>query len=65
LFQAMCEEYAPGTEYATEDGVFWKKYVGMRYASGIPLPMHKRVIGKLIYKIGKYLSPKMIITYKK
>lgn len=65
LFQAMCKEYAPGTEYSTQDGVFWKKYVGMRYAPGIPLPIHKRVLGRLIYQIGKYLSPKMIVTYKK
>lgn len=65
LFQAMCEEYAPGTEYSTQDGVFWKKYVGMRYAPGIPLPIHKRAIGRIIYQIGKYLSPKMIVTYKK
>lgn len=61
----MCEEYAPGTEYATKDGVFWKQYVGMRYAPGIPLPIYKRVLGKLIYQIGKYLSQKMIVTYKK
>lgn len=65
LFQAMCEEYAPGTEYSTQDGVFWKKYVGMRYAPGIPLPIYKRAIGRIIYQIGKYILPKMIVTYKK
>lgn len=65
LFQAMCKEYAPATEYETQDGVFWKQYLGMRYAPGIPLPIHKKVIGRLIFQIGKYLSPKMIVTYKK
>jgi len=65
LFQAMCEEYAPGTKYETQDGVFWKQYVGMRYAPGVPLPIHKKMFGKLIFQIGKYLSPKMIVTYKK
>ncbi|GLC30163.1 flavodoxin family protein [Clostridium omnivorum] len=65
LFQAMCKEYTPGSEYSTQDGVFWKKYVGMRYAPGIPLPIYKMAIGRIIFQIGKYLSPKMIVTYKK
>ncbi|WP_291700786.1 hypothetical protein [Clostridium sp.] len=51
LFQGMCEEYAPGTEYETQDGVFRKQYVGMRYASGIPMPIYKKVFGNLVYRI--------------
>jgi len=51
----MCEEYGFGTEYETQDGVFLKQYVGMSYAPGILLPIHKKVLGKLIYRIGKYL----------
>lgn len=65
IFQAMHEEYAPGTEYETQDGIFWKKYSGMRYAPGVPLPIHKKIFGNLVFRIGKYLSPKMIVTYKK
>lgn len=65
LFQAMCKECAPGTEYPTQDSIFWKTYVGMRYAPEIPLPIYKRVIGRIIYQIGKYLAPRMIVTYKK
>lgn len=65
LFQAMCKTYAPGTEYETRDGIFWEQYAGMSYAPGIPLPIYKKIIGKLIYQVGKYLSPKMVVTYKK
>lgn len=59
LFQAMCKDYAPETEYPTQDGVIWKKYIGMRYAPEIPLPIYKRAIGRIIYQIGKYLSPRI------
>lgn len=65
LFQTMCDEYAPGTEYETQDGVFWKQYAGMKYAPGIPLPIHKKVLGKLICQVGKHLLPRMLVTYKK
>lgn len=65
LFQAMSEDYAPGTEYETLDGVFWEQYLGMRYAPGIPLPIHKKIFGRFVFQVGKYLSPKMIVTYKK
>lgn len=31
LFQAMSEDYAPGTEYETLDGVFWKPKMIVTY----------------------------------
>lgn len=40
----MCKEYTPGTEYETQDGIFWNQYIGMRYAPGIPLPIHKKSV---------------------
>lgn len=65
LFQAMHEDYAPGTEYATQDGIFWKQYYGMRYAPGVPMPIHKRLFGQFVFEVGKFISPRMMVTYKK
>lgn len=65
LFQAMCVGNKGEADYPTEDNRFWPQYTGMRYAPGIPVPAHKRFFGWLIYFIGKKLSKKMIITYKK
>lgn len=65
LFEAMSDNYAPGKEYETRDGVFWQKYKGKRYADNVPLPLYKKIFGKFIYVIGKKLSSKIIVTYKK
>lgn len=65
LFQAMCVSAGDENEYPTEDHNFWPQYSGMQYAPGIPLPIHKRLLGKLIYFIGKRLANTMIITYRK
>ena len=65
LFQAMCTSSGDEPEFPTEDNNFWPQYVGMQYAPGVPLPLHKRLLGKLIYVIGKHLAKRMIITYKK
>ena len=65
LFQAMCIDNKGEKEYPTEDNNFWPKYKGMRYAPGIPMTPFKRVIGWLIYQIGKKLSQTMVITYRK
>ncbi len=65
LFQAMCEPGKQENEFPTEDHNFWPKYSGMQYAPGIPLPVHKRLLGKLIYFIGKHLAKRMVISYKK
>lgn len=65
LYRAMCHDYTSDKEYPSRDGVFWMEYQGMTYAKGIPMPIHKRVFANLVYLIGKKLSPKMIVTYKK
>ena len=61
----MCVGNKDEKEYPTEDNNFWPKCNGMRYAPGIPMTHFKRVIGWLIYQIGKKLSQKMVITYRK
>lgn len=65
LFQAMCSDNMSGDEYVTEDKAFWKRYHGMPYADGIPMPLHKKIVAKLIYRIGKILSSHILVTYKK
>jgi len=65
LYRAMCKDYAPGKEYSTQDGLFWNQYQGMVYAKGISVPLYKKIFGNFVYLIGKILSPKMLITYKK
>lgn len=65
LFQALCVGNKGEKEYPTEDNNFWRKYLGMRYAPGIPVTPAKKFVGWLIYLIGKKLSETMVITYKK
>lgn len=65
LFQALCVGNKSMEEYPTEDTIFWSKYQGMRYAPGIPLIPVKRIIGWLMYLVGKKLSKTMVVTYKK
>lgn len=61
----MCYDYTSDKEYPTQDGVFGEHYQGMAYAMGVPMPIHKRIFTNLVYFIGRRLSPKMIITYRK
>ena len=64
LFQAMCgEDKAP--QYPTRDNDFWKKYVGMRYAPGIPLTPVHRAAGKLFCFIGRRIGSSVAISYKR
>lgn len=65
LFQAMCVGNSGEKDYPTEDNHFWPKYLGMRYAPGIPVTPVKKFIGWLIYLVGKKLSKSMVVTYKK
>lgn len=65
LFQALCVGNKGEEKYPTEDNNFWPKYLGMRYAPGIPVTPGKKLIGWLIYRVGKILSKSMVITYKK
>lgn len=65
LFQALCVGNKGEKDYPTEDNNFWSKYLGMRYAPGIPMTPARKFIGWLIYLIGKKLSKTIVITYKK
>jgi multimeric flavodoxin WrbA len=67
LFRGMSQSYIKGSEFETEDGVFWtqedrKKYV---YDSNIKLPFYYVPIGKLFYLLGKLMGKRFMITYKK
>lgn len=65
LFQAMCVGNRGEKDYPTEDNRFWPQYLGMRYAPGVPMTPGKKIVGKLIYLVGKGLSGSMVITYRK
>lgn len=65
LFQAMCVGNKGEEDYPTADNNFWPKYMGMRYAPGIPMTPAKKFTGWLIYLAGKKLSKSMVITYEK
>lgn len=65
LFQALCVGNKGEKEYPTEDNRFWPQYFGRSYAPGIPMPIHKHVIGRFFYFLGKRLAKSIVITYKK
>ncbi|PJI09228.1 MULTISPECIES: flavodoxin family protein [Clostridium] len=67
LFRAMSFDYLKGSEYETQDGVFWQEEnrLNRAYAAGVPLPIFKRLFGNMFYFIGRKLSKHMIVTYKK
>ena len=69
LFRGMSLAYVPGTDYETEDGVYWtdKCRKDLVYASGIKVTFFKKPIGHLFYWIGKMAGrmKKMQVTYKK
>ena len=67
LFRGMCISYVKGTEFETQDGVYWtdecrKKGV---YDSSVFVPFYKKLFGQLFYLIGKLAGRKIMITYKK
>ena len=67
LFRGMGECYKPGTEYATEDGVYWteKSRMHRAYENKIPLHIYHKMIGSFFYFLGRIMGKKMIVTYKK
>jgi multimeric flavodoxin WrbA len=67
LFRGMGRYYAPGTEYESEDGIYWteKDRVARAYDKEIPLHLYQKVIGGVFCHIGKTVGKKMIVTYKK
>lgn len=67
LFRGMSQTYAPGTEYETQDGVYWTKmgFQKNTYATGIPIPIHKKLFGTMFFYLAKIMSKHIMVTYKK
>lgn len=67
LFRGMCQYYVPGSEYATEDGIYWtnESRVKRAYDQRIPLHIYQKVIGSFFYFLGRTMGKKIIVTYKK
>lgn len=67
LFRGMSLGYIKGTEYETEDGVFWTspERIHCAYDSSVRIPVIKKLFGSLFYGIGKIASKFAIVTYKK
>ncbi|MFT8316027.1 MAG: NAD(P)H-dependent oxidoreductase [Clostridium sp.] len=67
LFRGMSLGYAKGTEYETEDGVYWINPLRSKstYDPLITVPFYKKAFGSVFYVIGKTASKFVTITYKK
>lgn len=67
LFRGMCLAFVKGTEYETQDGVYWTDPVRAKktYEPSIPVPIYKKLFGSLFYFIGKAAGRFVTITYKK
>lgn len=67
LFRGMSRGYAQGTEYETEDGVYWtdKIRVNSTYDPSVKVPAFKRAFGSVFFSIGVLASKFVTITYKK
>lgn len=67
LFRGMSLGYIKGTEYETQDGIYWSSSLRSKstYDSLIKVPFYKKVFGEFFYIIGKLSSKFIIITYKK
>jgi len=67
LFRGMRMYHKPGTEYATEDGVYWTKKERMyrTYEKQVPLHIYHRMIGGLFYFLGKTMGKRITVTYRK
>ncbi|KOF56399.1 MULTISPECIES: flavodoxin family protein [Clostridium] len=67
LFRGMSFDYVKGSEYATQDGVFWQEGNRLKkaYDAAVPLSIFKRIFGNMFYLLGRIMSKHMIVTYKK
>lgn len=69
LFRGMSLAYVPGTEYETQDGVYWSDECRRKsvYAQGVKVPFYKKIVGYLFYEIGKITGKTkgMLVTYRK
>ncbi len=67
LFRGMALSYRKGTEYETQDGIYWTEECRRNgvYDSAVKIPFYKKPFGQLFYLIGKYAGEKMMVTYRK
>lgn len=69
LFRGISLAYIPGTDYETQDGVYWTEACRKKslYAPQIKVPFYKKPIGGMFYEIGKLAGKMkgMMVTYKK
>ncbi|HAW70902.1 MAG TPA: NADPH-dependent oxidoreductase [Firmicutes bacterium] len=69
IMRGMGQNYAPGSEYPTADGVFWTDAArkGYAYFPEVRLSLVKRAFGQMFYTIGKTLGGQksLLVTYKK
>ncbi len=67
LFRGMSLAYIKGTEFETEDGLYWTEESRSKsvYDSAVHVPIYKKPIGHLFYLIGKIVGRKLVVTYKK
>ncbi len=67
LFRGMSHWYAKGTEYETEDGVYWleSKRAKYTYELSIHVPFYKKLFGHIFYFLGKSVGKFVTVTYKK
>lgn len=67
LFRGISTGYAKGTEYETEDGVYWtdKVRANKTYDPSVKVPVFKRAFGNVFFLIGLLASKFTTVTYKK
>lgn len=67
LFRGMSLAYVKGTEFETQDGVYWTEECRKKgvYDSSVHVPFYKKPIGQLFYIVGKFAGRKIMVTYKK
>jgi hypothetical protein len=63
----MSRDYRPGTEYESQDGIYWEQngFFDKTYAPQVPLPIHKKMFGNIFYLLARAISGHTIVTYKK
>ena len=67
LFRGMSLKYASGAEFETCDGAHWTapQRSGAAYDPAVPVPFIKRCFGNAFCLLGKLLSSRITITYRK
>jgi hypothetical protein len=65
LFRGMCVYYAPGTEYPTQDGIYYSENSKRAYNPVVPLHLYQKWFGGMFRIIGKKAGKGAMVTYKK